>query len=142
MLEKKLNDLKKWFNEKMQLIKLSFKFKTKRKRLICKMGDIYFAKIGINIGSEIDKHRPVLDFQGNDYFARNSDLVFVFPITTNMTKSKFKVNFQRNDLLAGHLRPGSVLIFQGRTISKVRLVNKMAVLSGEKLKDIKNEFDK
>lgn len=140
MIKTKLAKLQIWFQEKRFLITIYFKLQKKRK-LICKMGDIYFAKLGINIGAEIDKHRPVLVFQGHDYYLRNSDLVFVFPLTTNNQGRRFKVLFSQHDLI-GNVKEGGILLYQGRAISKSRLVKKMGQMKQEKLKEIRKEFEK
>src|SRR3989344_3236104 len=42
-------------------------------------GDIYFAYLGTNVGAEIDKGRPVLIFQNDNRYIRQSNLVLVFP---------------------------------------------------------------
>jgi len=141
MIKTKLTKLQVWFKEKSFLITIHFKTKI-RKRLICKMGEVYFAKLGINVGAEIDKHRPVLIFQGHDYYLRNSDLVFVFPLTTNSKRRKFKILLQQSDIIKGKIKEGGILLYQGRMISKTRLVKKMGEISLEKLKEIQKEFDK
>lgn len=140
MIEKKLKKLRHWFSEKSHLIELYFKNKNGQK-LICNMGEIYFAKIGINIGAEIDKHRPVLIFQGNNHFVRNSDLIFVFPITSSTEKKKYKVLFDKRDVVGRRLEAGGILIQQGKSISKTRLLWKMGILNNKKLKEVKNTFE-
>lgn len=140
MIQNKLYKLQVWFQEKKLLIRVYFTSQRKR-RLICKMGEIYFAKLGVNIGAELDKHRPVLVFQGYDYFLRNSDLVFIFPLTTNAKPGKFKVFFNQNNIVKGNIKEGAILIYQGRAISKTRLVRKLGELSKEKLKEVQKQFE-
>ena len=140
MFNQKIIKLDSWFIEKKKLAKLYFDNR-RRSKLICKMGDIYFTKIGVNIGSEIDKHRPVLVFQGNDFYLRNSDSVFIFPLTSKTKQRKFQVIFQKEDVV-GNLKDGCILISQGKVISKIRLVKKLGKLNHNKLKEVKNVFEK
>ena len=135
----KLNKLENWFQEKIKLIELYFNNKH-AKTLLCNMGDVYFAKIGINIGDEVDKHRPVLVFQSNDWYVKSSGVVFVFPITTNVNKVKYRVFFDENDV-SGPIKNGAILIQQGKTISKFRLIYKIGKMRQVKLKEVKQEFE-
>jgi mRNA-degrading endonuclease toxin of MazEF toxin-antitoxin module len=141
-LEDKLLLLKKWWFEKIVLIKTFYKNKNKKIKLSFNMGDIYFAKMGVNIGAEIDKNRPVLIFQGIDYFLDQSDMIFVFPITSNRKNRKYSISFSEIDLINKKLKIGSILLQQGRFISKLRLVHKIDKLKEPKLKEIKIKFEK
>jgi len=42
-------------------------------------GEIYYAQLGENIGSEIDKNRPVLIFQTDDRYIRMSNMAVIIP---------------------------------------------------------------
>jgi len=141
MIELKLTELKIWFDEKALLIERYFQDISKPK-ITCAMGEIYFAKMGINVGYEIDKYRPVVVFQGTDYYIKNSNMVFIFPITTNLDKKKYKVFFNNSDFLSGNIREGGILIQQGRSISKTRLVKRLGKMKKSKLLAIKAEFEK
>lgn len=100
-------------------------------------GDIYFAYLGVNVGAEIDKSRPVLVFQNDDRYIRQSNLVSVFPITSNAKVGLYKVIINNNDITNGsELMEGSILIQQIRSISKNRLSRYMGKLSDEKLKEV------
>ena len=142
-MDQKLKNLKHWFEEKIQLIELYFQQKNKKNKLICKMGEVYFAKMGTNVGAEIDKNRPVLVFQGNDRKVKNLDVVFVFPITSNLREGAFRVPFSEEDIEGiQKIRPGSILIYQGRIISKCRLIHRMGTLSDSILQQVKLGFEK
>ncbi len=142
MLEEKLNRLRKWFVEKTDLIEQYFNEKEKSKMLACRMGEIYFAKIGVNVGAEMDKHRPVLVCQGEDLYLKKSDMVFVFPITGNTEKKKYKVLFDQEDIQWGHVQKGGVLVQQFRSISKFRLERKIGKMKIEKMQEIQAMFKK
>ena len=140
MINAKIEALKKWFQEKKLLIHKFF-MKHKKISFSCYMGDIYFAKIGVNLGREIDKHRPVLVFQANTHYHHYDDMVFVIPITTTLSHKKYCVYFDKNDLESGFLQPGKILLRQSRHISKIRLLYKMGVLKKSKLQEIQIKFE-
>lgn len=141
LLETKVRALKIWFEEKIFLITMSFLHDFQRK-LVCRMGDVYFMKIGVNIGDEIDKHRPVLIFQGQDWYIKNSRMVLAIPITSNTTKKKYGVTFGSNDIESGSLSTGTILVQQVRALSKVRLQRKIARFKIHKLIEVRGVFEK
>ncbi len=143
MLENKLNQLREWFAEKAELIKLHFESRSHTEKLVCRLGDIYLAKLGVNVGNEVDKQRPVLVFQGNDWYLKKSDMIFVFPITSNTEeRKKYQVNFSEKDIKSGHVRSGSILVQQGRSISKFRLGRRIGIMQLKKLREVQQAFDK
>jgi mRNA interferase MazF len=104
------------------------------------MGDIYYAQLGTNIGSEIDKERPVLVFQGEDRFIRLSNTAVVIPITSNVAIKPYRVVIKADDIIDNHgLDGGSVLVQQIRSISKARLALFKGKLSEEKIKEVSHE---
>ena len=79
-------------------------------------------------------------YWSNDWYLKKSDLVFVFPITSNVKHKKYSTSFLAQDLSSGKMHPGSILIQQGRAISKFRLGRKIARLKVTKLKEVKNKL--
>ena len=140
-LEKKIEFLKKWFEKKEKLAMRYFEKQKEKSKPYVKAGDIYHADLGVNIGDEIDKSRPVLIFQGNDYYLRNSNLVFVIPITSNTQSKPYRINFNDHDLIINEgLSEGTILIQQARAISKTRLLDFRGRLNEKKMLEIGDMF--
>ena len=106
------------------------------------MGDVYMAKLGINVGHETDKLRPVLVIQGNDKYLLFSEAVFVFPISSNKHSRKYRLSFSHDDIEIGKVQPGTILIQQGRTISTFRLGHKLGRMKMCKLREVQRKFEK
>ena len=140
-LAQKLQRLEKWFFEKAHLIRIAANKVGSTIPLRPRMGDVYLAKLGTNVGHETDKMRPVLVFQGIDRYIRISQTVFVFPITSNAEKRKYRVLFSESDVESGVIFPGSILIQQGRTISTFRFDRKIGRLQKKKLLEVRKAFD-
>ena len=101
------------------------------------MGEIYYAYLGMNIGSEIDKERPVLIFQGNDRFIKGSNMALVIPITSNTKIRPYRVAICSGDVSDNQgIATGSVLIQQIRSISKARLTIFKGRLSENKIREV------
>ena len=96
-----------------------------------KRGEVYFAHLGdsaCNIGSEQDGYRPVLIIQnniGNKY----SPTVIAACMTTKIYKADIPTHVRLNRLDYGLTEDSLVLCEQIKTIDKVRLRNKLAVLN-------------
>ncbi|PCI25388.1 hypothetical protein COB57_01530 [Candidatus Peregrinibacteria bacterium] len=147
---KKLQSLFSWTHTKSLLIEghhLEQKNKTSHfSRLpFCSMGDIYYAKIGVNIGWEIDKTRPVIIFQGKDRFLKNSGTIFIFPITSKIKMFDYRISFDQHDIHNNekdiNIHPSQILLTQGRCISRIRLGQKIGTLSECKLREIQSQFN-
>jgi mRNA-degrading endonuclease toxin of MazEF toxin-antitoxin module len=125
-----------WARKKLELEESYLKNKSEGKPYVS-MGEIYYAYLGTNIGSEIEKERPVLIFQGSDRYLRQSNIVLVIPISSKCSRAPFRVYFIVGDILknAG-LSNGTVLIQQMRSISKARLTAFKGILCTEKLKEV------
>ena len=141
MLERKIQFLVEWFNLKKKLISLFFQKPSEYQRMpFCKTGDMYYAYLGVNIGNEIDKKRPVLVYQSRKMLT--SHLVLVIPITSKIKNGIFHVLFETNDIIGKKIDPGTMLIDQMRIISKQRLENKIGVISKEKIMQVKGVVQK
>lgn len=100
-------------------------------------GDIYYAYLGTNIGAEIDKGRPVLVFQNDNRYIRQSNLVFIIPISSNIKPNPYKILIKPNDITANDgIKDSSIIIQQARSISKNRLHKYKGHLSEEKIKEV------
>ncbi len=96
-------------------------------------GEIYYAHLGANIGSEMDKERPVLIFQTDDRFVRQSNMAVIIPITSNITIRPYRVLISPSDIEDNHdIAKSSVLVQQIRSISKARLSQLKGKLSKAK----------
>ena len=134
MLKTKLENLEKWFEDKARMIALNFA--SRPVGFHCRAGEIYFAHMGVNIGGEIDKSRPVIVFQGDRRVLAHSSLVNVLPVTSSINGGIFDVLISDFDVDGGSCS-GEVRISQMRVVSKSRLVFRIGNLSAEKLNEIR-----
>lgn len=139
-LAEKIKLLNHWVKRKIELIKLSYS--PSLQPLLVNMGDVYYVDLGVNIGFEIDKHRPFLIFQNNSFFTKNSNLVFGFPITSSSIQKDYNIPITNKDLSHGNIKDGTVLLSQGRSISKNRIGRKMGKAKSSLLKNIAQEYQK
>ena len=106
-------------------------------------GEIYYAHLGANIGSEMDKERPVLIFQTDDRFVRQSNMAVIIPITSNITIRPYRVLISPSDIEDNHdIAKSSVLVQQIRSISKARLSQLKGKLSKAKLDEVSLEVNR
>lgn len=106
-------------------------------------GEIYYAHLGTNIGSEIDKERPVLIFQTDDRFVRQSNMAVIIPISSNVRNLPYRVTIRPSDIIENRgITDSSVLIQQIRSISKARLSTLNGKICTEKLHEIETEVNK
>lgn len=133
-----------WTRKKIELNEMYFNQKTESLgKPYVSMGDIYHAYLGTNVGAEIDKGRPVLVFQGNDRYLRQSNLVFIIPISSNPRTGSYKVVIKVGDVIENiGIKDSTIMIQQARSISKNRLDEYKGKLSDEKLKEVSMELNK
>ena len=101
-----------------------------KRKLGIKPRDIFWAKIGQNIGSE--------EYGKNDNFARpiiiikklTHDLFIGIPLTSTIKDNDYFHSFEYNNKSNG-LTKNSAMILQVRTFSIKRLMNKTGVISKE-----------
>jgi mRNA-degrading endonuclease toxin of MazEF toxin-antitoxin module len=127
-----------WTQKKVQLNEVYFKEKKgNSNRLYVSKGDIYYAYLGTNIGAEIDKSRPALIFQNNDRYLRQSNMIFIIPISTNVKPNPYKVIIRPSDVENNDgIENSAIIIQQARSISKNRLHKYIGHLSTEKIKEV------
>lgn len=103
--------------------------------MIVLKGDIYYADLSPTRGSEQGGIRPVVIIQ-NDVGNKYSPTVIVSAITSQMNKSKLPTHVPISSEIYGLCRDSIVLLEQVRTIDKVRLKEKIGVLSQADLKKV------
>ena len=106
-------------------------------------GEIYYAHLGNNIGSEIDKQRPVLIFQNNDRFIRQSNLAVIIPISSNNKVRPYRIPLRVNDIIDNQgITDSSIIVQQIRSISKARLSQLKGRLTAQKLEEVSGEVQR
>jgi mRNA-degrading endonuclease toxin of MazEF toxin-antitoxin module len=106
-------------------------------------GEIYYAHLGTNIGSEIDKERPVLIFQTDDRFVRESNMAVIIPITSKLKDMPYRVTIHSSNVDENRgIADSSILVQQIRSISKARLSTLNGRLCEEKLREVEHEVNK
>ncbi len=139
----KIKNILDWTRKKVELNESYFS--KKRESLgkpYASMGDIYYAYLGTNIGAEIDKARPVLVFQNDDRYLKQSNMVFIIPISSNTKLTPYKVIITPSHVCQSNEinRDSAVIIQQSRSISKNRLHKYIGSLSPEKIKEVALEL--
>lgn len=103
-------------------------------------GEIYLSDLNPTKGHEQSGHRPVLIMQ-NNILNQNLSTVVIIPITSNLKHKdnltayylKKESSFLKNDSLA--------LLFQIRSIDKLRLIKRVGNVSGEEFLNIKKKLN-
>ena len=91
-------------------------------------GDLYYANLGVGVGSEQNGYRPVAIVQ-NDIGNRYSPTTIVAPLTTRLiTKSKLPTHYHIS-MNSGLNQPSIIMLEQIRTIDKTRLEKYIGKLS-------------
>ena len=141
---KKIKHLLIWIKRKTELNEVYFFQNTQDKsKPYVMIGEIYYADLGTNVGAEIDKQRPVLIFQNDDRYIRQSNLVFIFPISTNIKPNPYKVIIKPKDITDNDgICVSSIIIQQAKSISKNRLFKYKGKLSDIKLVEILYKFNR
>lgn len=137
-LPERLIKLLTWTNKKVDL-----KFETCVDNLIIMEHCIYFAYLGTNIGSEINKLRPVVVWRKheNKNNIHKDDCYYVFPISSKPARKFYKHNVP----LVIENQQDKIMINQGRILSRQRFVkpfidtntNQVMKLSKDELNSIK-----
>jgi len=118
-----------------QMMELTIKEKLS-KQINPKRGEIWTCNFGENVGSEVNKIRPVVVLQNNIGNAK-SPTTIVIPITTREERQPTHVGLEDDDFVyVENCIKGTVLTEQIRIISKARLGRKIAELSENTVKRI------
>lgn len=103
--------------------------------LAIKRGEIYFAQLNPVMGSEQGGIRPVLVVQ-NDVGNQYSPTTIVLAITGRIHKAKMPTHVELKASTYGLDRDSVILAEQIRTIDKIRLKQKVAVLDDEMMEKV------
>ncbi len=100
-----------------------------------KRGDIFYADLSPVVGSEQGGIRPILIVQ-NDIGNKYSPTIIAAAITSKLDKAKLPTHIELSALEYGLEKDSVVLLEQIRTIDKMRLKQKIATLSDEKMQQV------
>ncbi|MDD3861292.1 MAG: type II toxin-antitoxin system PemK/MazF family toxin [Candidatus Gracilibacteria bacterium] len=102
-------------------------------------GDIYLANLNPTKGHEKAGMRPVLIMQ-NDILNKNLNTVIIAPLTSNLTAKGFLTTWFLSKKTSNLKNDSIILLFQIRTIDKLRLEKKVSTLSRIEFSKIKNQM--
>lgn len=103
-------------------------------------GDVYLVSLDPSLGSELGKTRPAVVLQ-NDLANHSSPTVTVVPISTQVRRVfPFQVRVPAGE--GGLARDSKVLCEQIRTLSRLRLIERLGQLSPERLNEIRIALDR
>ena len=108
--------------------------------MVVKRGDIYYADLRPDVGSEQGGVRPVLIIQ-NDMGNRYSPTVICAAITSKMNKAKLPTHIALDSENYGIVKDSVILLEQVRTIDKSRLKEKVCHLDEAVLKKINRALE-
>jgi len=92
--------------------------------------EVWLVSLGINIGSEINKMRPVIIMANETLLAMNA--VLVAPISSNVNSVK-SGEFVLESKKSGLNKPSICLLHQMRCVDKKRFVKKLGKLTKEEI---------
>lgn len=104
-----------------------------------KQGAIYFADLNPVKGHEQAGFRPVLVLQ-NDILNKNLSTVVIAPITTNLRAKGYMTTYFLAKSVSELPRDSVILLYQIRTIDKMRLKRLVSVLSPVVMRQIKEQI--
>jgi len=120
--------MSKKFNEWHQLKVI---LHNKKKKVLFKERDIFWASIGVNIGFEQDGKGTILSRPVLILKKHNQNLFFGIPLSTKIKEGSFFFEFILNN------KPSCALLVQGRTYDVKRLENKIGMISKEDFFELK-----
>ena len=104
---------------------------------IVKRGDIFYADLSPEVGSEQGGMRPVLIVQ-NDTGNKHSPTVIVAAITSQTGKARLPTHIELSARSVGLSRDSVILLEQIRTIDKSRLRERMGKLDESTMTKVDN----
>jgi mRNA interferase MazF len=104
-----------------------------------KKGEIYMADLNPVKGHEQAGFRPALILQ-NNILNKNLNTVIIAPITSNLKAKGLLTTYFLNKKSSKLKFDSVLLLFQIRTIDKIRLKRKISVLPSENLKEITQQL--
>ena len=107
-------------------------------KTVCQ-GDIYLADLNPVKGHEQGGFRPILVVQNNILNA-NLNTVLIAPITKTLTAKGFLTTYFLEKKHLGLKFDSIALLYQLRTIDKLRLRKRLCRLSGDEMKNVKDQL--
>ncbi len=109
----------------------------KEETLLCKVGEVWWCSLGVNIGDEQDGknqnfERPILVYK-----KFNTRFIIGVPLTSNENENFFIKNFSYSATDLNILKSGQVIISQTRPLSTKRLLRKMGKVSYDEFGEIR-----
>jgi mRNA interferase MazF len=104
-----------------------------------KQCEIWYANLNSGKGSEQHGLRPVVIISGN-VLNQYLPVIITCPLTTKIKNYKGNVVLDPNDE-NGLTEKSEIVVFQSRSISKDRLVNKIGRISEDQLQQLKQGLD-
>lgn len=108
-------------------------------RLSVKQGDIFMADLNPVKGHEQAGYRPVLILQ-NNILNSNLNTVIIAPITKNIAAKGLLTTYFLDKKKVNMKFDSIALLFQVRTIDKVRLKKKVSSLNLAAMKEVKQQL--
>lgn len=105
-----------------------------------KRGDVYLADLSPVKGSEQGGKRPVVIIQ-NDVGNKHSPTVIIAAITAKINKARIPTHVEIGRSNHQLDKDSVILLEQIRTIDKNRLIEKLTVLSSEKMNEVDNALE-
>jgi mRNA interferase MazF len=102
-------------------------FNKNEKRTNVFRNDIFYADLGITLGSEQGGVRPVIIIQ-NNMGNKFSPTVLVAPVTSRQTKAKLPTHVELSPLDTGLEKDSVALLEQVRVLDKARLKEKVGIV--------------
>jgi mRNA interferase MazF len=118
------------------MMELCIKERIVARKFFPKRGEVWTCNLGVNIGSELNKIRPVIVIS-NDIGNENSSLVTVVPISNREERLPTHVALTQEDFkyIENHIA-GTSMAEQIKAVSKARLGRKIGELHENTLKRI------
>ncbi len=104
-----------------------------------KQREIWYANLNPGKGSEQQGFRPVVIISGN-MLNQYLQIVIACPLTTKLKNYKGNIVLEPNSD-NGLSEKSEIMVFQIRSISKVRLINKIGAISEKQLGELKLGLD-
>ncbi len=104
-----------------------------------KQREIWYANLNPGKGSEQQGFRPVVLVSGN-MLNQYLQIVIACPLTTKLKNYKGNIILEP-DANNGLSEKSEIMVFQIRSISKDRLINKIGIITEKQLCELKHGFD-
>ena len=126
-----------FINWTSQKIELHHRNSSVSKRILYR-GQVYECELGIGIGSEQRKKRPVVIIQNNRSNEKSPNTI-ISPITHTLTSAPISTKYDSDGklILDGYVMTGNIV-----TVSKARLGNKISNLTLSEMKIVEDEIIK